>query len=217
MTSADYVKHFANMIPAESIPGNMDEHLNRAVRAGLEEFWGSYGWYFKMYEYSLDTSTSAEQYKLPDDFESFRLVKEQTSAQGRKLIYMEYEAFEMNVPKISFYGADTPQVCTVYRDIDTGYWMIRFFPQADGDTIKLAMHKNTPADCGEVPDRFQFALEACIAKHAYPYGSPGRVAATQDAEYSIRKCQILNKLNTGRNIHFSDGTDKQIETDRPWT
>jgi hypothetical protein len=219
LSREEYKKRFAALCAAEKIDvPNISEHVDRAINLGLSDFWGAHPWSFKQYEYSLSCAISAETYELPDKFESFRIAREEETNLGSRLIYKTKEQFDALVPKLSWHATDTPQMYTAYKDADKDKWYVRFWPQpAGGETIPLSLYMDTPDDVSRVPNRFHSTLDACIARHVYPYGHPGFMGVEAAAELRLKKAKYRDKVNQSKMTVMPDDTSQQLNTKRPWT
>ena len=218
LSRADYKKRFADLCAAEKIDvGSIDDHVDRAISLGLSDFWGDHPWSFKQYEYSL-TCSGEETDELPDGFESFRIAREEETNLGGKLIYKTKEQFDSLVPRVSWHGTDTPQMYTAYRDANDGKWYMKCWPPpAGGEVVYLSLYLDTPNDVHQVPYRFHSALDACIAKHVYPYGHPGFLGAEAAAGTRLKQARYRDKVNQSKMTVMLDETSQQIVSSRPWT
>ena len=220
MTTQDYKDRFVSLIEGRDVvPGDTVKYVENAIKLGLADFWGAHSWTFKHYQYSLviPSSVTEESFDLPDNFESLRAVREEEGSIGHKLVYFTLEDFTEKVPKLSWHGQGRPQAYTLFMDADKGRWQIKFYPKpAGGETIYISMLMTAPSDCDVVPDKFASCLDAFIAKHVYPYGHPGRQGAAVQAEREYLKAQNKDRLNQSTMTQMPDGTNRQLNTRRPW-
>ena len=216
-THQEYVDYFTAMVAADKIEyPNPTEQVGRAILAGLREFWGADNWWFKAVLYSF-TVTATETQEMPDDFESFRYIAQEDTLEGQRLIYKTPEEFHRITPKVSAYSGGTPQMFTIFRDMDTNKTLIKWYPiPAGGETIKMVFHRDQVTDVAAVPNRYQAGVEAFIAKHVYPFAHPGRHGAAVEAEVVLKKLQAMNKVDGSDMSFMQDETSEQLYTDRPW-
>jgi hypothetical protein len=208
MTREEYKRHFVGLLKAVgmTIP-TVEKHVNRCIDEGLRDFWGVRPWTFKEREHTLGTTTGSDTYDLPDDFESFRTVREGVTNRGRLLQYMPKEDFDKFVGVASDYSSGTPKIFTIFREQASGVYKIRFYPPlGGGEDIFISMFITTPPDVDAVPDKFQSGLEATIAKYVFPYGSAAQTAALVKADNEVRTLDAQDKIDQSRATHFGDGT-----------
>jgi len=218
MNTSEYVEYYTTLLNVAGVEmASPSSHVKKAVRSGLEDFWGAGDWQFKMFEYSLSLTSGAEVYSLPNDFAGFRSFREEGTVEGLKLKYFPYEEFHEVVPKLSQYATGKPQAFTVFRDADdSDKWKIKFFPAPETITLYCGLVKSTGKDCDEVPDHLQGCLESFIAKHVYPHGTHQRSMALQESVVELKRCEVIDNPDKSSIGTMGDTTDIQMETRRPW-
>lgn len=220
VTLEEYKTYFADILKADAVEiQNMDQHITRAIQQGLADLWGASNWMFKQTETTL-TVADTDPVDLPDDFEGFRTLREKGSNRGWRLTYMPREEFDRVYPKATALPSGTLKIFTVYRDMsDNGKWKALFLPSPSSSTTVYMLYY---IGAGEVtvnliPSKAQAALEAFIAKHAYPYNHPGRVMATQVAEIELKKLQTQDKADMSSMHFFPDETYGPEREGWSWT
>lgn len=213
----DYRDRFVDLLATEKIEfADPVQHVDRAINLGLADFWGAHPWSFKQYEYSL-TCSGEETDELPDEFESFRSVREEERNLGGKPFFVNKEDFDAAIPKVSWHAQGIPQMYTAYKDADKNKWYVKWYPQPEGgEVMYLSLYMDTPDDVSRVPNRFTAALDAHIAKFVYPFGTPGFINARTVAEGELKKAKYRDKLNQSKMTVMPDGTSRQTETERLW-
>lgn len=218
MTERELKEHFAGLLNSAGIEiADIGNHIDRAIGLGMEDCWGAWSWSFKSKPYEFAISSSAESYTLPIDFDSIKTIREKTSLRGMRLIFKPKEDFDKLVPRQTSYSTDTPQIFTIFRDAGTNMWEIAFFPQPDSAmTLYMDYLTEAPTDISSFPARATGALMAYIAKHCFPYGTPGRVQAEALAERETEKLKVKDCVDGSRFTVFASSNDNYITTDRPW-
>jgi hypothetical protein len=218
MTQEEYKDHYVGLIKNDdSIKvADPEGHVSRAIQMGLEEFWASDNWSFKRFATTL-TLTATESQNLPSTMESFEGMREEETVTGRKLTYYPKAEFDLLVPKLSHHPSGNPQACTVYYEYDEERWKFKAFPIPEGgEVVYIDAFRKAPDSVANVPPTGHACLDAYIAKHVYPRGHWGYVAAIKDIEREYKQLQRIDRANCSRTIRFSDGTDRQVISQRPW-
>lgn len=198
MTREEYTDHFVGILNADKGVeiADITKHVLRAIDAGLQMFWAASNWSFKESEYSLSLSATADDYDLPDDFDSFRVVWEEETSYGYKLQHFARERFVEMMPKLSAHSTGTPRMFTIYRDEGAGAWKISFYPRTAGsETIKIAYYLTTTTEPDNIPDKAQSALEACIAFKVYPPGHPSKQGTYAEALDEIHRLERIDRVD----------------------
>ena len=220
MTYDQLQQYLADIMEADKLDKATDvDFIKRAISLGMKTFWGRTNWYFKNVEYTLTipADNDAETFDLPDIFESLRVMKEETSTAGGKVIFRTKEQFEREMPKLSNHSQGTPRIGTIYKEYNNDKWKIKFWPQpSGGEEIKISMYITTPTNLAQIPDRFWDILVADCVKHCYPYAHTGRSQAEQIAEYHYRRLLSANKVSMGDQPKIYDETDLQVTMDRAY-
>lgn len=198
MTTSEYREHFKALLTAQVTYrekvytavqiDNIDAYVNRAIQAGLQDFWSAWQWPFKSKTYELSITAQSEYYALPDDFDSMISVREKNSNTGLKVFYKSKSEFDLLVPKETVDSAGNPEMYTVYWDGNNK--RISFYPRPTNQTLYLYYNTTPPASVEKVPEIGQACLESFIAKHVYPHGHPGRRDALIEAENEMKKLQV---------------------------
>ncbi len=211
MTLDDIKLHLQLSLTADKVDfPDMDEHVHRAVVMGLEEFWGAYSWNFKATEIPFTIDGSTNDYDLPDNFESIKSVREETSASGGHLRFYLKEDFDNMVPKISSTSTGTPAIYTIYRNADAG-WKIKLYPNVGASTvIYLDYFVSTPSDATAVPEKFVHGVLAFAAKHAYPFGHIGKLNAQRAAAVELKALIKKDRIDNSRMTVMLTETDDPV-------
>ena len=214
MNYREYIDYFSGLLEADAIKvPNIAKHVELAIQAGLDEFWGANNWYFKAEECEFAiTDIGEESYELPDRFDGVGTVRERASGTGLRLRYFPREEFFRLVPDATAYGTSNVQAFTVYREADDdNKLMIAFFPRpSSAQTFYITGYRKPPAkeSVALVPERFQGGLLAFIAKHVYPFGHKGRLTASALAAQELKRLETQNKLDLSDYVRFGDSSDE---------
>lgn len=219
MTNATLKTHFTDLLAAENLTfPNVAQHVDRAVKIGLEDFWGAYDWSFRSADVELAITTTAESYDLADEFAGFRSVREKTSTQGADLIYKTKEDFDMLLPRPDVHAAGTPKWFTVFRDQENDKWKISFHPRPSAAmTIYIDQVLIAPRKVDAIPGDFVSGLMAFIAKHIYPYGHIGRLNAGKEAIVELVRLRQIDKVDKSHITVMFDDTREQSTFRYSWT
>lgn len=175
-------------------PADVEDRVNTAIDIGLEDFWGSWDWYFKTKEATFTVTTTADNYALPDDFGGLIQMVEQASSNGGELVYKDKEEFDRLVPLPSSESSDTPTIFTVYQDDDS--WRVAFFPRPNTTmNFNLYYVMDNPASVDTIPKQFTGGLVITCAKYIPRLDSPKGLLLEQREELIHNKLKRMNKRN----------------------
>lgn len=196
-------------------PGQATKLIKLAIRIGLADLWHSNAWTFRRKECEIDTSSSAEQYELPDDCCAIMVPREKSSTYGSGLIYVTKDEFDRRVPRPTSHTGGTPQLCTMYTDKVQKKW-IQFFPPPNVSPVYLPYLADTPSGVDKVPNIARAALIATISKYLYEPGSIKYQAADISADKEIAKLEVRDSPYAEDLWRFFDDTDRQVGYTEDW-
>jgi len=218
MKREEYKNHFESMLVADQSIKITDvaQHVDRAITLGINAFWGAHNWWFRLVEDTLTITEAADAYDLPDDFDSFVTVREQSTTDGRKLQYYPKERFDEMFPKLSAFASGYPQSFTIFKGESSEVAQIAFYPRPTSATVKLLYNTGSVRNPEIIPSKYQSGVAACIAWHCFPYGHPGRRDAYTEARDEIERLRIVNKVDESNFVKIPDGTTDQMPTISPY-
>lgn len=222
MNSEQLKQYFA---PLVDLPDSVDveEHLQRAIKVGLDDFWRAHDWTFATRNDEISTVASQQEYTLDEDFDSAISLVEKATLPGNRLMFLPREEFEYLVPDGSAHTSSTPSVYTVYYDETARRHKMKLLriPQA-AITLYLWQRNKPPLDASGVPSQFVGGLIAYCWKYIWPTG-PNRRQAIEEAEVELQNCIKRDKSYTARkNFIMLDAADDPRqrgflwEHDTPW-
>lgn len=182
--------------------------VNKAVAAGLPEFWEKRPWSFRTkINAAFALSGLTDTYDLPSDFAQYRWVKEQQSTDGRQLRFLSPEEFEYRYPRLDVVEAGTPEVFTCYSDPTTPKWIFKCFPRATAQNLTLAYLTVSPEDATGVPSNANNALRLTCEKYLYPAFSDKYAGAVQAEQQAISDLEQYDTPNGAALFKIFDDTD----------
>ena len=100
--------------------GGVKEIVKTAVANGIHDFWGAYHWAFKAKSASITTTQDTEITDLPDDFSGILSVDEHVTANGRAIVILAQDEYDLQYPYVEGRSAGTPRYCKIFED--DGKW-----------------------------------------------------------------------------------------------
>lgn len=190
---------------------NLDTVVAIAVQTGLKEFWGAHSWSFKSTETTMTVDGTTDDYDLPDNFSSIKVVREENSTHGRKLQYRLKEDFDKDIPRIGSMTTGDPVIYTIYYNGDDGLYKIKIFPNVSSSTtLYIDYYRTTPADSASVPDKFAPLILTYAAKNAYPFGHIGKMNAQRAATFELKEMIKKDKIDDSRMTVMQTTADEPV-------
>jgi hypothetical protein len=193
--------------------GDVKRIVKTAVRNGILDFWGAYHWAFKEKSDSITTTENQEITNLPDDFAGIFSVDEHVTSNGRALVIMAPDEYDLQYPYVEGRAAGTPRYCKIFQD--DGVWKIAVFPKPDS-AVTLNLRYHTIYQNGEIPDKYIGGVSTFSAKFLWLPGTPEYRAAVIAANSELERLKVVNDPEVGDISRILDSSDVEDARNTTW-